>query len=78
MIKDCFQWRYAIKLVREENYLEDITSLHLLIYVFGRPYMERLEKKNIAEMIYQLELEAGREFTYASAEAMVEEWYQTA
>lgn len=39
MIRDCYMWRLAIKLA-QSGYLEDVTALHLLIYVYGMDYIK--------------------------------------
>lgn len=77
MIKDCYLWRYAIRLTIE-SYLEDLTPLDLLIYVYGMDYIKKMEKKHLVDMVYQLSLEAGKNIVYQSADTIVEDWYKTA
>lgn len=77
MIRDCYMWRSAIKLA-QDGYLEDVTALHLLIYVYGMDYIKKMDKKSLVEMVHQLNCEAGNATaSYSVAENTVEEWYGT-
>lgn len=76
MIRDSFLWRQAIRLTREG--VLNLDSLNMLIHVFGVDYIRKMEKKNLVEMIYNLELEAGRDTSFAEAGMKIEEWYRTA
>lgn len=76
MIRDCYMWRYAIKLA-QGDYLDDLTTLNLLIYVYGMDYIKKMEKKTLVDHVYQLELEAGRNTAYVAVEQIVEDWYKT-